>query len=829
MREYRRSLKFPRILAGFTIAVVLLLLLEAVWLGGRVLERLDDLSIAQTDNFQWNLNQIEVEHLKVENIALSARQGEDLVELRRKFDVFYSRIITVRESRVFGPLREDQDALLLLKRIQSRLDEMATFVDGSDDLLLNNIPSFQQTLLDNRHDIRRLALAGLSIYSGLNEARRLDLHALLSQLAAVVFVLVTALMATAVLLAGLYQRGQTLATEKGRAAAKLQAMVASSLDAVLVVGRDGRVLDYNGAAEAVFGYTRDEALGADMGELIVPDHLREAHRKGFDRFLKTGQPKVLCQGRVELDARRKSGEVFPVELSLSASQSGEDAVFVGYLRDISDRYAAEEELRRARDDALAGERAKSKLLTVMSHEMRTPLTGILGAVDLLDAALHDEAHKRALQAMRLSGELLLQHVNDVLELSSLETGSRLEAPAVFDLEQLVETLVEGQQASAQEAGNELSVFCSLGVLPTVVGQPRALQQILLNLVGNALKFTQNGAVLVDVCRVDGSDQVEIQVADTGKGVAPEHLEQIFEDFVRLDASYGRASEGTGLGLAITQRLVHSMGGTISCESTVGEGSIFVITVDLPAARAPRPTPERTELGQSDPVQLLIVEDNDINRELLQQILQKMGHTVTAVSGGAEAIEVVANTLFDLVLMDISMPEVDGIEAIRRIRSQNLAPETEIVALTAHAAPEDHRVILEAGFAEVLTKPVSKAALADVIVRRSGCVAPDTVEGALSDLAQFFEALGADRARLFLKEFQCDIATFRGKLGVAPVGLTDEVRAEAHRLAGSAAVLGLSDLRQELLNIEVADETAPPEPSKFDVSWEQAELELQSHL
>ncbi|WP_282093243.1 hybrid sensor histidine kinase/response regulator [Epibacterium ulvae] len=826
MGEDRLEFKFPRILVGFTIAIILLLLLEAVWLGARVLDRLEDLSIAQTDNRQWNLTQIEVEHLKVENAALAVQSLEDLPSLRRVFDVFYSRIITVRESRVFAPLRENETALRHLHDIQSQIDEMATYIDSTDAELFAQLPLLNSLLQDNRESIRRFALTGLEVYSTLNESNRVGLHALLSQLAAVVFVLITALIATVCLLAGLYRRGQAMAIEKIEVASKLQAMVSSSLDAVLVVGHDGRIQDYNGAAETVFGYSREEAINAEFLQLMVPKHLQRVYAAGFDHCVKHGTSSLTDRGRIELEACRKNGEMFPVELSISAAKSGVDAVFVSYLRDISDRYAVEEELRRARDNALAGERAKAALLTVMSHEMRTPLTGILGAVDVLEDTPLTDGQKRYIDAMRISGELLLHHVNDILELSRLEAGASVESVSAFDMEGLVTALVGSQQASAQRAGLDLSVHCYLGETSHVLGQSRALQQILLNLVGNAIKFTEEGAVMVDVCRIDDTDQVEIQVADTGKGIPADHLEQIFDDFVRVDASYGRVSEGTGLGLAITKRLVQGMGGYVSCESELGEGSTFVVSVNLPPAEATNETNARSAAIPTQHARLLIVEDNDINRELLLERLQKMGHNVTAASGGAEAVEAVRQSTFDLVLMDISMPEVDGIEAITRIRDQNLAPDTDIVALTAYVGADDHEHILEAGFVEVLTKPIDKPALEDVIFRRAGGLSQESEGTAGSDIAQYFTALGPERARVFLVEFQEDVVRFSRTLQSA---LSNEVRAEAHRLAGSAAVLGLGELREVLLSIEMADAGVDPGYAHFASIWEQANEHLQEYL
>ncbi|UWQ39933.1 response regulator [Leisingera aquaemixtae] len=817
----------PRWVLALVLAVAAALAAQSVRLGHQVLQELDKLSTAATDNMQWNLSQAEVEHLKLQTAVLTARKAEDLPRLRRQFDIYYSRIATFRESPLFEDLRSSQGGAGLLQQMQDRLDRMAAVVDSGDQALFNGLPELAAELNANSKDVRELALFGVVLQVDDTKDKRLQLFTILYRLGWVVLALVLALALAALLLGRLYRKGREMAIERSRAAAQMEAMIASSLDAILVVGADGRIQAFNGAAESVFGYSREEAVGQPMVNLIVPDHLQEAHKAGMKRFLRTGETRVAGKGRLQLEARRKSGELFPVELSVSVSQSGSEMVFVSFLRDISERIEVEEELRRARDDALAGERAKHNLLTVMSHEMRTPLTGVLGAIDLIEGTGLTQEQRRYLRAMRVSGELLLHHVNDVLELSRLESGADSEKLRIFDLDELVSGLVESQQASAKGQGIDLSLHCSLGGKSVVAGRPRAVQQVLLNLIGNALKFTREGAVSVDVMRLSDGETVEFSVADTGQGIAPEDLDRIFEDFITLDASYGRGSEGTGLGLAITKRLVEAMGGTISCESEPGEGSLFTISLALPPAKAPPRQAEQDKPRNKGACRLLIAEDNDINRELLATLLSQEGHQVTAVPGGAEAVEAAEGARFDLILMDISMPEVDGIEALRRIRAGQFAEGTDIVALTAHAAAEDHARILEAGFAEVLTKPVNKAELADVIARRAGggVKALPRIE---SDIHQFFEALGAERARSFLVLFRDEVTQLQDTLQTS-TALEDPQRKEAHRLAGSAAVLGLSDLRRAMLAIEKAELGEDPPLALFQQAWASAEMILAPHL
>lgn len=805
-----------------------LLTVQSVRLGHEVVQRLEGLSTAATDNMQWALSQAEVDHLKLHAAVRETQSLQDIALLRRQFDVYYSRIATFMESPLFADLRTSEAGGELLGRLQLRLEALTQLIDVDTQLLVQNTPKISELLLSNGDDVRDLALFGVVIQVEATEAKRLHLFSILLRLAWVVLALFVALAITALFLGWMYRRGRVMAEERSKAASRMQAMVSSSLDAILMVDKHGRIQAFNGAAEAIFGYDRDEAIGTLMEELIIPTHLREAHRAGMMRYMTTGEARVAGKGRIKLEAQRKSGEIFPIEVSLSISRSQADMVFVGFIRDISDRMKAEEELRRARDDALAGERAKANLLTVMSHEMRTPLTGVLGAIDLLEGTNPDAEQIRYLNAMRVSGELLLHHVNDVLQLSSLEAGVVPEKLQPFPLVDLITGLVESQKANARSRGNELSLQFNLGIESGVVaGRPRALQQALLNLIGNAIKFTRDGAVMVDVHRGGDGDTMEFHVSDTGQGIAPADLQRIFEDFITLDSSFGRGSEGTGLGLAITRRIVEAMGGTISCESEPGEGSVFSMIVPLPVAQTVVGKVAKEDIVENNSVRILVVEDNDINRELLRNMLDQQGHQVVVACGGAEAVEACRSDIFDLIIMDISMPEVDGIEALRRIRHEGLAPGVDIAALTAHTAEDDLARILQAGFVEVVTKPISPQSLRNLIGRRTGGGRNMDVEIDDSDIAQFFEALGVERAQGFLRGFVEEAETFLSAL-VATKALSTTSRQEAHRLAGSAAVLGLTDLRSSLLKVELSVKDDGCDWPDLVADWQAARATIAVH-
>lgn len=367
-------------------------------MGRVILTELNHVSSLTAERVTWTLAQGQVDSLRLKDAAYQARDGEALEELRIKFDLYYSRIYTFNNGRLLAELRAGDKFADLLARVQTRLDHMVSMIDGSDQGLRDAIPELIRVVQENQRDMRALALLGLNAESNAGAAKRQHLSLTLERLGWVLIALVVILGLTALMIIRLYHRGRVLTAASNATAARMRAMVTSSLDAILVVDAMGCILSLNGAAESAFGYSQEEAIGKKMVDLIVPGHLHSVHFDAMKGFLETGDAKQMKQGRVRLDAKRKSGETFPVELSITLSHSGQDTVFVSYLRDISDRIAAETELTnarddalageraltRARDDALAGERAKENLLTVMSHEMRTPLNGVLGSMELLE-------------------------------------------------------------------------------------------------------------------------------------------------------------------------------------------------------------------------------------------------------------------------------------------------------------------------------------------------------------------------------------------------------------------------------------------------------------
>ena len=665
------------------------------------------------------------------------------------------------------------------------------------------------------------------------------------------------------LMAGLFCLDSRLLRARFEDESRIHAIVQGALDAVVTMDQYGVVVEWNSQAEATFGFTREEAVGVTLLDLIIPSQYRAAHAAGMQRYLKTGK-EVILKRRIEITALRKNGEEFPVELTVIPLRLGEQILFASFIRDIGERKRAEDALRRStsfvesmfehlpnmvfvkdakdlrfvrlnkageellgysRSDLLGkndydffskeeadyftakdretlsggipvdipeepiqtktkgirllhtkkipicdssgtpqymlgiseditnrkeaetalvtarlvaeeASQAKSDFLANMSHEMRTPLNAIIGLTDFLLRTPLSSTQADLLKRCDKAGAGLLRMIEELLQAAKLDSRSLKLVSEPFVLRELVTDTVDLLSTKAWAKGLSLSLRIDSGLPTLVLGDALRLQQVLLNLIGNAVKFTAEGGVKVHVRPVPGAAEagaVQFEVADTGLGISSDQYDKIFERFSQVESRGSRAYGGVGLGLSICQQLIGLMGGHIVVESKPGCGSTFTVTVRFEVAPA-----EMQELLESRRVaflaedapkgalvrgegglKILLAEDCVESQELMALYLRGTPHTIDCAENGTSVVERYKAGGYDLVFMDLQMPGMDGYAATRAIRAWEEVhglPRVPIVALTANADDEAQRKSVLAGCTGFVTKPVKEERIMGVIQR-----------------------------------------------------------------------------------------------------------------
>jgi len=788
------------------------LVLVLAFMVNNLLNQLRDLSTAAGDNTRWSISRLDTELANL-NATLSDRLGGvplSDTDMKLRIDIAISRLNIVNSGRAREILQDNARAQELIASLNNFAAQAIALSDAQVPLVDDELIRLRTSLNDVRPHAREISLLGVNLGAEQASARRAGFAQQLSRTGGIAIVLLLMMVVFMIVLEHLLRRAAQRDAELLASSKQLASTVEASLDAIVIADEQGKIIDFNSAAEDVFGWSYADIIGRTMEDTIIPHRMRTAHRLGMKNHLSTGSARYSNAGRVELVALRRSGEEFPIELNLTSVADDTQTKFITYIRDISVRKISEQKLIDARDQAERTDRAKSKFLTVMSHEMRTPLNGILGVLDLLKTTKLDDKQERYRQIAAASSEILLEHINEALDITRIETGTLVLTPQTFHLPQFVQSLIGVLDPLAREKQLDLSLSIDASMHMSFYGDSNRIRQILTNLIGNAIKFTETGSIMIDVTGIHGPEtsSVKFTVTDTGTGIAAEDQDQIFEELVMLSHGTGRQTRGDGLGLAISRRIARQMGGDIGLHSNLGQGSAFTLTVPLERRKADESgaSAEETEQNRpSDPRNILVVEDNIINRNVLADMLVGMGHSVTEAENGVDCLEKTRQTKFDLIFMDISMPEMDGLEATRQLRLRGaLNAQTHIIGLTAHGREEYRDATKAAGMNTFHTKPIRMDALHDIVGTarnaKSGAL-PATLPP--SDvLGELKTALGPQKVHEFGQRFfteLCDFIEFAKSYG--PENDPAELANAAHKLKGAASLLGQTTLEPILATFE----------------------------
>ncbi len=608
-----------------------------------------------------------------------------------------------------------------------------------------------------------------------------------------------------------------------RGAAELRQIFDNAPVGIVFADLDGRFLRVNEAICKLLGYDREDLESADFTRITHPDDIAAA-RGAFSQAISGGEDTAHTEKRYVA----KDGRIIDAVVRVAALRSADGKPYrlIAQIVDVTERRRAERMLRAAVEQAEQANRAKSEFLAMMSHEIRTPMNGVLGMLELLDRAKLPVSEQSYVETARASADALLVIINDILDFSKMEAGKLTLDIVPMALDGAVASVVNLLEPRAAEKGLLIHTHFAPEVPRFVYADSDRLRQILMNLVGNAVKFTVAGsiAVSIEVLEQDAAAcRLRFSVTDTGIGIPRERQGELFEKFVQVDASARRSHGGTGLGLAICRRLIELMGGEIGVTSAPGQGSTFWFVVPLRRARRAEieaPTQFSHPVAVSGPAHghVLVAEDHPVNRRLMEIMLAKHGFTVDCAVDGRQAVDAVKKRHYDAVLMDVSMPELDGFSATAEIRALGgPAAEVPIIAITAHAMKGDRERCLAAGMDAYVSKPIDYDRLVATIgglvehpeePHRSLRHGGEAIDGMLD--VPLVNRTGADIGWVAMKEavdlFATDVQERMPRLDAACARQDlRAVRHEAHAIRSAAVSFGARALETVTHSLEEAAE------------------------
>ena len=795
------------VLVGLGLLTILLALMVS-----KLFSDLQDLSVSKGNTqTRWHSSQFETQIADLDSILTENIANVDLQRdaIRQKINIVLSKLFVLKNNPYILNFWENPDlgasGLMPLFQFETRAIAIA---DKPAQITPSDLLDLRDILRKARPVVRKISLRSVELAAAQSTKRRMKFARQLTWTGgfAIGFLIMLAsllLLMDRMLLSAIRRAAALTASSR-----QLAATVAGSLDAIVIADSFSKIIEYNASAEGVFGWTRKEIIGRTMEDIFLPEGLRDTYKNAMNQPLLQDRSEAIYPTRFELSGRRKNGEEFPVELNMTFVKRNDDAIFMAYIRDVSDRKITEKALIEARDRAESADKAKSQFLAVMSHEMRTPLAGIIGIMDLLKTTKLSQKQDRYIQIATSSSTVLLDHINEALNITRIDVGKLELSSQEFNLPDLAETLVEVLEPLSKKKNLDLRLQLANNIESNFMGDSHRIRQILINLLGNAIKFTDQGNINFSITGSDGPETsfVHFIISDTGLGIAPENHQKIFEEFVAITQGDQSQVRGDGLGLHISRKIARLMGGDIMVKSDIGKGAEFTLSLPLERVRKidgkvaePASFPHKENQNLS----ILVVEDNNVNREVLGDMLKGLGHSVSRATNGVEALDCANIQSFDIIFMDINMPVMDGIETTHRIRADSkLNSKACIVGLTAHGSDEFGEEAQQAGMDNFFTKPIRLEALRKIIYDIVSNYQFAVIDEFSPVLTELFETLGREKVLRIGEKFFEELDVFIQQ-SIDGVFAEDHVAlVEAtHKMKGAAVLLGQNVLETPLDQLE----------------------------
>ncbi len=593
-----------------------------------------------------------------------------------------------------------------------------------------------------------------------------------------------------------------------------RSIINAALDSVISIDSNGNVVEFNPAAERTFGFTLEEVIGVSLSELIIPVEHREAHKAGMQRLLKTGRTRLIGK-RIEINALHKDGYEFPIELALTQVSGDNGIHFTAFARDITEQKAAQAAIQEAKIIAEENAEHQTRFLASMSHEIRTPLNAVIGISHLLSKTKLTDKQRRYVRDVGRSSDILLGLIDNILDFQKMEGGFLELEEVEFNLHDLLYEIIDRAKYLAAEKELNIKLQIDQAVPEWIKSDPIRITQILSNLLNNSVKFTPSGSVHVRTHCIpteDGVTNLTFEVHDTGIGISENSKDKIFSSFTQASSDTTRRFGGSGLGLPIVRELVTAFDGSLSFESTLGVGSQFFITIPVKVVSSQqlKAIPANDQDYKLEGIRILVVEDNPVNQFVAKEILESWSAVVVLASGGKEALDILRAESFDIVLMDIQMPDMDGFETTNRIRIELGIQEDRlpIIALTASALREQKERAFEAGMNDFVMKPFDPGFLHSRIAKFVNTNGRDNSEAkSILNWEEFEQNYGSNPElkqkiiAILLEQVPQNIGSIQDSLGHSdPEGL----RFTAHKMLTSAKMIGaarITDICIHILDLE----------------------------